>query len=136
MRVWLAIGAILWAGSSAAQDMVQFRSPTGNIHCMIFGGSFDWHGARCDILEADLSFGRRPRDCDLDWGHAFEVPARGPAAPVCAGDTVADRGNPVLAYGRSVTLGGVSCISAQSGMTCTNADGRGFTLARARQRVF
>ncbi len=136
MRGILMAGLALWAGAAAAQDMVQFQSPTGNIHCLMLAGDGDWQGVRCDILEAELSYTLRPVDCDLDWGHAFEVPRRGGATPVCAGDTVADPGAPVLDYGRSYSRGGMTCTSEKTGMTCLNAQGSGFTLSRARQRVF
>ncbi|QYK40072.1 MAG: hypothetical protein KF887_11465 [Paracoccaceae bacterium] len=136
MRRVLAGVLALAPVAAAAQDAVQFQSPTGNIHCYMFAGDGDWWGARCDILEATRSFPQAPADCDLDWGHAFEVPSRGRAAPVCAGDTVAMPGSPVLGYGQSVSLGGVLCTSERSGMTCQNREGRGFTLSRARQAVF
>jgi hypothetical protein len=140
MRVGLAAGwaAVLavWAGAGAAQDWVVFQSPSGNIHCMMIDDE-TWQGTRCDILEvATMSYPLRPVDCDLDWGHAFEVPSRGGAAPACAGDTVASPEAPVLDYGREVTHGGVTCVSETSGVTCTNRSGSGFTLAKARQRVF
>lgn len=132
------LALMLAAAPAAAQDMVQFQSPSGNIHCLLFGGDGDWQGARCDILETTtLSFARPPADCDLDWGHAFEV-GRGslPAQPVCAGDTVASPDAPVLPYGASTSFAGITCTSETTGVTCTNAAGRGFSLAKARQRVF
>jgi hypothetical protein len=64
------------------------------------------------------------------------VPRRGQAVPVCAGDTVATPGAPILDYGRSYAAGGITCRSERSGMTCTNAQGSGFSLSRARQRLF
>jgi hypothetical protein len=136
MRVVWVAGFVLWASAAAAQDMVFFQAPSGNIHCMIFVGDGDWQGARSDILQAELSYALRPADCDLDWGHAFEVPRRGASYPVCAGDTVASPDAPVLDYGRSYSLGGITCSSEKSGMTCTNAEGHGFTLRRASQRLF
>jgi hypothetical protein len=45
-------------------------------------------------------------------------------------------GSPVLPYGASLTLGGITCTSERTGMTCVNRDGRGFAVARAAQRVF
>jgi hypothetical protein len=42
----------------------------------------------------------------------------------------------VLRYGEAVTLGGISCVSAKTGMTCTNAEGHGFSVAKAKQRLF
>lgn len=128
----LACGSIMACGSALAQE-ISFRSPTGNIHCMIFTGADA--GARCDLANFTPSY-PRPRDCDLDWGFAFEVGVIGPGSPICAGDTVRQPGARVLEYGQSVAGGGVTCTSAQAGMTCVNAQGHGFTVARARQRAF
>ena len=115
-----------------AQEL-SFRSPTGNIHCMIFQGSYA--GARCDLGQFNSSF-PRPGDCDLDWGYAFEGGAPGPAAPVCAGDPVKDPRAAILDYGHSIQKGGVVCTSEKSGMTCINREGHGFKIARSKQKVF
>ncbi len=132
-----ALAGALAGAPAAAQDTLFFRAPSGNIHCMIFQGDGDWQGVRCDIAQMDhRSFPRRPADCQEDWGDAFELGRAGPAAPVCHGDTVAMPGAPVLDYGHSIRGGGVACTSERSGMTCTNREGRGFTLARAGQRLF
>ena len=112
---------------------ISFRSPTGNIHCMIFTGSYS--GARCDLSKFTPTY-IRPSDCDLDWGFAFEVGSTGPGAPLCAGDTVIHPGAAVLDYGHSVTRGGVTCTSERTGMTCRNTQGHGFTVARGRQQAF
>ena len=37
---------------------------------------------------------------------------------------------PVLEYGQSLRAGSLTCSSAQSGVTCREADGTGFTLSR------
>ena len=128
----LVCGLIMACGSAHAQE-ISFRSPTGNIHCMIFSGSYT--GARCDLAKFTPSY-PRPGDCDLDWGFAFEVGITGPGSPICAGDTVRQRNARVLKYGQSVTRSGITCISAKTGMTCVNAQGHGFTVARAFQRAF
>ena len=67
---------------------------------------------------------------------AFAVPGRGKSYLVCAGDTVRDPGNPVLGYGEAVSFGGISCVSAKTGITCTNAAGHGFSVAKAKQKLF
>jgi len=128
----LACAFMMAGGSALAQD-ISFRSPTGNIHCMIFSGADA--GTRCDLSEFTQSY-PRPADCDLDWGFAFEVSAAGLAAPICAGDTVIDENATVLDYGHSVVGSGITCTSAKTGMTCVNADGHGFTVARSRQKAF
>jgi hypothetical protein len=132
MRLTLAVLLCLCAHAVPAQE-VFFQSPSGNIQCAIFDGTAPV--ARCDIGDCTSSFAR-PGDCDLDWGYAFEVGASGPGYPLCAGDTVAVPGARVLGYGQSVSLGGITCTSAQTGMTCRNAGGGGFALSKARQRVF
>ena len=43
---------------------------------------------------------------------------------------------PVLGYGDVWQRGGFTCKSEQTGVTCFNADRRGFSLARAKQEVF
>jgi hypothetical protein len=133
MRALILVLALV-AGPAVADEFLFFKSPSGNIGCMLMTGA--WNGARCDIFELTMSYPIPPADCDLDWGHAFEVPAFGRAGAVCAGDTVADPGAFVLGYGKEVTLGGVTCTSASSGMSCVNAQGHGFSLARARQRLY
>ncbi len=132
-RVRFVALALICATSPATAQDVSFRSPSGNVHCMIFSGSYA--GARCDLSEFTPSY-PRPADCDLDWGFAFEVGVTGPGTPVCAGDTVMDPNAAVLDYGHSVISDGITCTAAKSGMTCVNAEGHGFTVARARQQAF
>ncbi len=42
----------------------------------------------------------------------------------------------VLPYGVTLELEGITCLSETTGMTCTNADGGGFAVRRAEQRIF
>ncbi len=130
----LALLLALPALPAVAQDYISFRAPSGNIACMM--DMWDGGAARCDIREYTPSFPGRPGWCEQDYGFAFAVGASGPGVVVCAGDTVFEPGAGVLQYGRSVTLGPVTCISERTGMTCTNRQGHGFTVARAAQRVF
>jgi hypothetical protein len=122
------------SGPALADDIVFFRSPSGNIHCLIATG--DFAAARCDLREATLSYPVPPADCDLEWGLSFEVGPTGRGTPACVGDTVQSPTSIVLGYGDSLSLGGLTCRSERSGMTCTNAAGHGFAVAKASQRVF
>lgn len=125
----------LLASPVLAQDYVAFKSPTGNIHCAIF----TWEGgteARCDLIELVPSFTKAPAGCDLDWGFAFLVADKGKGFLGCVGDTTIGQGNPVLPYGEAVSLGGISCVSTKAGMTCTNTEGHGFSVAKAKQKLF
>ena len=116
-------------------DYIMFQSPTGNIHCAIYTW-VEGAEARCDLRELQPTYTRPPLDCMLDWGNAFAVGNRGEGFLVCAGDTVIDSRSFVLPYGEAVSLGGISCVSAKTGMTCTNAEGHGFSVAKAKQRLF
>ncbi|MCX7288015.1 MAG: hypothetical protein NTW20_10785 [Rhodobacterales bacterium] len=126
---------VLLASPVLADDYVAFQSPTGNIHCAIYSAG-NGAEARCDLIDLVQSYPERPKGCDLDWGNAFAVGSNGRGALACVGDTVRDPRSPVLPYGEAVAMGGISCVSSRTGMTCTNADGHGFSVARAKQRLF
>lgn len=123
------------AGPVEAGDFVTFQSPTGNIHCLMDAeGAFAY--VRCDLRELTPSYTSAPAGCDLDWGAAFAVEDRGKGYLVCAGDTVQNPGSAVLPYGEAISWGGISCVLAQTGVTCTNAEGHGFLVSRRRQELF
>jgi hypothetical protein len=134
MTKWLCLALGLLAAPAAAQDMLDFQAPSGNIFCLMIAGPDG--GARCDMRELTPSFKTPPADCDLDYGSFFWIGATGPAYPACAGDTVMNPRAPVLDYGKAVKLGKVTCSAEKSGVTCKNAEGHGFTLSRAKQKVF
>jgi hypothetical protein len=121
------------AGAHAAGDGFRdgFRTPSGNIVCAYYAGSL-----RCDIGRGLRPRPRRPRSCDVDYGQGLTVMGRGRASIVCAGDTVLFHDVPTLRYGRTWRSGGITCISRSVGLTCRNADGRGFFLSRERYRLF
>ena len=124
------------AGVSTASAQDGFRSPTGNIHCQFFAIDGD-AVIRCDLRQVSNRSIPRPRNCDLEWGQAFEISARATrGSPLCYGDTAQDDRLPVLPYGQSWQRSGLTCISEQSGVSCRNPRGHGFTLSRAAQRVF
>jgi hypothetical protein len=135
----LLAGLLLPAGMSAQSTEAElggFRTPTGNISCQAFAvGRQKVTELRCDILESTAPVVRRPADCELDYGHAFVVRSRGRAFLLCAGDTVADPDLPRLAYGAAWTAPGVRCTLTIQLLRCTNRAGRGFQLAKARQRL-
>jgi hypothetical protein len=136
----MAVASILFASTVLAPALAQdgFRSPSGNIHCQFFAGASAGDATiRCDLRQISNRPLPRPRDCDLDWGQAFEISVlakRG--TPLCYGDTVQDNRLPVLPYGQNWQRAGLTCISEQSGISCRNASGHGFTLSRAAQNVF
>lgn len=123
------------SSAALADDYLSFQSPTGNIHCMIYRSEIG-SDARCDLRELTQSYRKAPPDCDLDWGSSFGVGDSGKGYLVCAGDTVINPGSAQLRYGEAVSLGGISCVSAKTGITCTNAAGHGFSVAKAKQKLF
>ena len=134
-RALSALALLLAADTAMAQSgPIGFQSPSKNITCQYF--DYDKQNTlRCDIAAMD-SKPRRPADCELDYGGAFEMNAKGPAARICHGDTVMDSRLPALGYGEVWQRGGFTCTSEQAGVTCFNAERRGFSLARAKQEVF
>src|SRR5258708_14954589 len=110
-----------------------FQSPSKNIACQYF--DYDKQNIlRCDIAAMETK-PRHPADCELDYGGAFEMNAKGPAARICHGDTVMDNSLPVLAYGEVWQRGGFACQSEQAGITCFNPDSPRFSLTRAKHEV-
>jgi hypothetical protein len=131
----LTVFFLIFATPAVADGLLFFRSPSGNIHCLIATG--DYAEARCDMRSLTPSFTTQPPDCDLDWGSSFAVglsSRKGVLA--CVGDTVADPSAVELGYGQTLSLGGFDCTSERSGMTCTNPAGHGFTISKARQTLF
>lgn len=123
------------ASPAFADDLLFFQSPSGNISCMI--GSGDFAGARCDIRDYTQTITGFSGGCELDWGDSFSIaPGDSSGNLVCHGDTVADENAMVLDYGQEISLGGITCSSARTGMSCTNARGHGFSVSRADQSLF
>ena len=132
----LVLVVAAWPGVAATQEFIHFRSPSGNIDCMLSSG-WSGAGALCAIREGTLSFAQVPDPCPHGaWGHFFSVGPKGAAAPVCVTEGVSTEDAWVLPYGAALSLGGVTCTSLTTGMTCANAAGHGFTLARRGQQVF
>jgi hypothetical protein len=144
-RTWIECCVTASVAAPAAQQepgLVGFRTPSNNIHCQFYEleaekGQVPVKTIRCDIREISNRPAPRPRDCELEWGQAFELGTdERPGERPCYGDTVQDpRLNP-LAYGQTWERGGLRCKSEPSGVTCTNARGHGFELSRSSQRVF
>jgi hypothetical protein len=130
----LVTGLVAAGTAAPALTTKTFHTPSKNIYCAYYPASITGKAVfRCDLLSG--LHPRPTRHCDVDWTGASVGP-RGKAGPQCAGDTVYDRRAPALAYGRTWTYGGITCVSRATGLTCRNRDGHGFFLARASWRVF
>ena len=111
-------------GSSGAP--ASFRLPSGNISC-----DLSTQGATCTIGDFTYTPTNSSR-CTGGVGHVVVIDAAGVTTPCQQGPapTVSARAS-VLGYGTSRTVGDYTCISAQSGVQCTRADGAGFRLSRS-----
>ncbi|MGN7779030.1 DUF6636 domain-containing protein [Mycolicibacterium sp. 22603] len=120
-----------WTAPAVAQDLAHFRSPSGNVGCVL-----DVDYVRCDISERDWAPSARPADCEFDYGQGLQMAVGEPAAFVCAGDTTLG-GPDVLGYGQTITRGALSCTSTESAMSCRERDGgHGFSISRQVYQVF
>lgn len=117
--------SLLSASLAQAQDRpIGFLTPSKNIACQFYadnGQANDKGVLRCDIMNMEMR-PRRPTDCELDYGHAFEMSAKGSAGRICAGDTVMDASLPVLAYGDVWQRAGFTCRSEQTGTDVLQRD--------------
>jgi len=138
MRLLLILPAflVIATGTARAQsDSVGFQSPSKNIACLAFPDGAQ-SAIRCDIAVMD-SKPRRPANCELEYGQAFMMHARGSDAErICYGDALTDKVLPVVAYGEVWQHRGFTCTVEQTGVTCSNADRHGFSLSLAKQELF
>ncbi|RIJ70996.1 hypothetical protein D1871_16435 [Nakamurella silvestris] len=121
-------------GANTPYGSLGFSSPSGNIGCDISADS----SVRCDIAAYTYSLPSGMEACDFgNRGNALMVePGHNGYFP-CVSDTVLTTSSPVLAYGRTATLGDITCTSAETGVTCTDrASGHGFRIAKASYKLF
>lgn len=124
--------------SSASADVTPFKTPSGNIECGIGQGEGP-PDLQCNIFERSGPPALpKPASCSGPWGHVFVLLARGPVQMECRdpGRPSTATGIDVAPYGVSADWGGIQCKSSAEGFQCSNADGHGFFLSRARQSVF
>ncbi|MBV9309261.1 MAG: hypothetical protein JOZ73_00415 [Solirubrobacterales bacterium] len=122
------------SGPTATLHLAAFQSPSGNIGCIVAGGT-----ARCDIKQRSWTPPPRPPGCpsQVDFGQGLQVGGDDVGHLVCAGDTALNPSAAKLAYGTRSEIGSLRCDSATSGMTCTDAaTGHGFFIASQSYRGF
>ena len=132
------------AQTQTDQGQQYFKSPSGNIACAFGDGSenFPDH-VRCDIYKFTPSYEvpdelkndpiftcKSPEEMHSFWVSTNDVPA----GFFCPTDALDD--SAVLNYGDSISKDGITCNSEKTGMTCTNSSGHGFSLSKAKQKVF
>jgi hypothetical protein len=107
-RTWIecCMTATVATPPAADPELIGFKTPSSNIHCQYFEGESDKgtpiRTVRCDTRDIANRPPPRPRDCELEWGQAFEVGAEAmPAERICYGDTIMDAKLATLAYGQA-----------------------------------
>jgi hypothetical protein len=118
----LAIGALVIATPAADARLLAFKSPSGNITCVM--STSDGTFAQCELRS-------------MRFGGGFSLPPRGKVTRYDVGyDDLAGR-RFVLDYGESRRLGRYRCTSRNRGMTCRNRiSSHGFFVSRERQRTW
>ncbi|MEZ0352083.1 DUF6636 domain-containing protein [Mycobacterium sp. pR1184] len=138
--VQLAAALAIVAGAPAAHadtDYQFFRSPSGNIACLLgTEPSGPQVTATCQVGTHTFAEPPRPGGCAGGWGDRVSVTQGRPASMQCHTDTLLPSHDPVLAYGQSRSAGPITCVSAPSGMTCTDTTtGHGFSLSQEGYRL-
>lgn len=129
----LTFAAALAASNGARADtsVSAIKMPSDNVYCFA-----DDKGVRCDMVQISNKAPPKPRDCPVDYGKFFWLPASGKAERICAGDTIIDPGAVTLKYGQKWVLKSITCESSEAGLTCTNRSRNGFRLRRSEQTLF
>jgi hypothetical protein len=125
--VWtllLAALAIALVGAAPASARTKpFQTPSHNIRCLYMSTQGPGPWIRCDVLSLNDT--------------AYRIDRRHRGRRIHVTDTVAERGAPVLRYGKSLRLGPFTCRSRTSGLTCSSRiSGHGFKVSRERQSRF
>lgn len=119
--------------SAAPSRFVAFKTPSGNIGCIYADGP---HYLRCDIRSGLRPRPPHPQGCQGEYGDSISMNRTGRARLVCHGDTALDPRARVVKYGSTLRVGPFACTSRTTGLTCSNASGRGFFISRERYRLF
>lgn len=135
---FLVIALVLAAGVAVparSQTIVTFRTPSGNIGCVLVGDS----QLRCDIRSGLHHPPLPPRgNCstEVDFGQGLWIGPTGPTHIVCAGDTALDPQARAIPYGTTFVHGSFRCQSQTIGLTCRNRSNHGFFLNADEWRTF
>ncbi|WP_282045942.1 peptidoglycan-binding protein [Roseibium album] len=125
----------------ALADVWTFETPSENIQCTVGEGFDENEQAQSDITCTIIDRSGppalpRPNDCASGWGHVFSMRNRGPVQMECGAPSQDRGGSSRAEYGVTGEFVGITCHSSRQGLTCTNRDGNGFSLAKRRQAVF
>jgi hypothetical protein len=113
--------------TTAAAGPGEFQSPSGGIFCSLSAHPDGKGGVEC---QGGGNYpAPAPPNCHLAWGDRFSLDQGTAAESRCHGDTIVPSHSnagpipavPVLRYGQTRAVGTITCASAESGVTCTDA---------------
>lgn len=119
------------AAPTATVSSDVFLTPSENIRCARLDNSF-----ACTIQDYDFDIGPRCQDIPAPFVRLDDTGT--PDYRTCMGDFFSGvpRWPDPTPYGTTVQVGGIACDVEQTGVTCMNRDGHGFTLSRAAYAPF
>ena len=125
----MALG-VLAPATARAEGFDFFQTPSGNIDCAM--GLLDGSAlVECEIGDHVWAPPPRPTPCMGAFGDRISMHQGSAARMTCHSDTVRGTGYGVLEYGQSRSRNSVTCVSEQSGITCTDSGtGHYFELSR------
>jgi hypothetical protein len=138
--------ALVSASLSAATTLPGFRSPSGNISCLVIPSAGSTPAALlCTLAHADYAKTLQtrclgPTGAGVDW-HGFLLPAARKGTVNCSGGALYNpaKQHPsytTLAYGKTWRHKMFSCTSAVTGVNCSNPSGHGFFVSRQTWRTW
>jgi hypothetical protein len=134
----LLLAAPFPAAAPATADVFPFSMPSRNVDCTVGQGDGP-SDIVCVIFDRSGPPPRPvPAGCAGGWGHVYAMQERGPVEMRCGGPGGKNTAAyvEIAPYGQTGRFGGITCLSQETGLTCSNADGHGFRLSRRVQEVW
>jgi hypothetical protein len=130
-----AVATLALAAPAQAGVPPSFQTPSGNIQCWVADDA-----ASCNVIDYDYAL-PPPGDCTKPgWGGSVSLfQGRDPVVN-CDSDPPGVyhgmRSHVTLDYGQTKAVGAMSCLSEQTGVTCTDTStGHFFTVSRDTLRL-
>ncbi|MEI7759475.1 MAG: DUF6636 domain-containing protein [Thermoleophilia bacterium] len=132
-------------GSASGATQIRFRSPDGNIACAMAGGSKGGMSFGFVSCVAKKMNWAPPKACPAGWGIGLIDTAGLPGANVTAsascskghlGDAATPLPKTVLAFGKKISVGGITCASSSKGVACIKKNGHGLSISQASYKLF
>lgn len=133
--VMAVAGCISLAPHAAADDLActprspcNFLSPSGNIGCSLENGAAPGTQGSAPLAYCGTVSPPQSVVLEQDGSPSF-FPCSNDTDPRCLTGLTPD--TPTLAYGQTARQGPFTCVSEETGVTCTVPSGRGVTVSRS-----